>query len=204
MGFSSGNRVVVGNWEQSPIGPFSDVMWAEPDGWRTLFVPNDAVGSFITAIYEFDTVHVVSDLSGVQGPRRLQVGWSEARLELAIGRPVPFPPRNAWMARTIERPLARLAMGVDTHGVSPTGVEESYRARRLRRVNGGWGVAAAHDLGSLGPPRPDCRFGFSEPPPFPSMTELTTYLADPSGRLDEVLAVINSERRGLPSPSDPR
>ena len=27
-GFASGDRVVVGHWHRSPIGPMSDVMWA--------------------------------------------------------------------------------------------------------------------------------------------------------------------------------
>ena len=57
-GFASGDRVVVGQWARSPLGPMADVMWAAPDGTRTLFAPTDAVASFVTAIYDFDEVVV--------------------------------------------------------------------------------------------------------------------------------------------------
>ncbi len=200
VGFSTGNRVVIGHWNDSPIGPFSDVMWAEPDGWRTLFVATMAAKSFVTAIYDFETVHVVPELRVDESADRIHVAWNEAELSLRLGRAVPFPPRNAWLSRRIERPIARMTMGVLTHGVSPSGVEEEYRARRIHRIKSGWGVAAGRDLGTIGPPRPACGFGFSEPPPFPSLTRLETRMLDPSGHLDKVFALLNAEARGLPSP----
>ena len=32
IGFSDGNRFVIGHWKESPIGEFGDIMWGTPDG----------------------------------------------------------------------------------------------------------------------------------------------------------------------------
>ncbi|MDA3041215.1 MAG: hypothetical protein O3C27_17125 [Actinomycetota bacterium] len=168
-------------WESSPIGAFVDVMWAEADGWRTLFVTNDAVAAFVTSIYHFDAVEIDATLQVHRDRQRLAASWASATLEWTLGRAVPFPPRSSWVARRVERPIARVAMGVEIMGVSPTGVAERYEAHRLRRIIGGWAVVGGHDLGAIGPPTPACGFGFSEPPPFASITEVTTHVSDPDG-----------------------
>ena len=186
-GFASGDRVVVGMWDTSPVGSMLDVMWAEPDGWRTLIVPDQRIGAFISAIYTFDTVIIDETLRRSMHGTTMSLDWSGAALEFTLGRSAPFPPRPDWVTTHIEAPIARSVLSVETHGVSPTGVEETYKARRLRRLVDGWAVVAGRDLGSLGPPTPRCGFGFSEPPPFPSLTELTTSISDPEGRLYGVL-----------------
>jgi len=40
-GFSSGDRIVVGTWRNTPFGSFSDIMWAKPDGSKVLIAPNE-------------------------------------------------------------------------------------------------------------------------------------------------------------------
>ena len=42
VGFASGDRFVIGHWISSPIGAFTDLMWATPDGVRHLRVPSAA------------------------------------------------------------------------------------------------------------------------------------------------------------------
>lgn len=184
VGFASGDRAVIGDWKESPIGPFLDVMWAEADDWRTLFVTNQTAADFVSAIYEFDKVIVDPMLEQKQIGRRTEIRWSGAALEFSVGRAAPFPPRPDWITERLETPIARQAMKVETKGVSPTGVEEIYKAQRLRRIVQGWAVVAGRDLGTFGSPTPPCHFGFSEPPPFPSVTEVTPILRDPAGRLD--------------------
>ena len=39
VGSTSGVRIVVGRWDESPLGTFADVMLAEPDGTRVLLAP---------------------------------------------------------------------------------------------------------------------------------------------------------------------
>ena len=43
VGTTSGVRVVVGRWDQSPWGGFTDVMLAQPDGLRVLLAPSQAM-----------------------------------------------------------------------------------------------------------------------------------------------------------------
>lgn len=75
-GFASGDRVVVGHWAAGPLGPMADVMWAAPDGTRTLFAPTEAVATFVTAVYDFDEV--------VVGP--LVVEGDARGIDVRIGR----------------------------------------------------------------------------------------------------------------------
>src|SRR4051794_30100896 len=58
VGSASGVRVVVGRWVHSPLGTFTDVMLAEPDGTRVLLAPDDAVADFVSATYHFDRVEI--------------------------------------------------------------------------------------------------------------------------------------------------
>jgi hypothetical protein len=197
-GFGSGDRVVVGHWAASPIGPFSDIMWAEPDDWRTLFVADERAKAFVTAVYEFDSVIVVPSLSVRWAPSgsssRLDASWTGAEVSFNVGRALPFPPRPNWITQRIEAPIARTTMKVETYGVSPTGVYEWYRTKRLRRITDGWAVVSGNDLGPIGPPTPTCGFGFSEPPPFASLTEVTPRLHDPSRRLDALIDELGGTR----------
>jgi hypothetical protein len=181
------HRFVVGEWSASPIGPFADLMWARPDGRRILVVASTAVGRFITAVYAFDEVVVDANLVIDGGRRQQRVRAADVALDLDLGRAVPFPPRPDVVTERIEAPIAHRLLGVETFGVSPSGVEELYRARRLRRVRSG--TATVHGAPLLGPlpPTPAVGFGFSEPPPFPSVTEVSPRLFDPTGCLDELI-----------------
>ncbi|MEZ5227286.1 MAG: hypothetical protein R2710_11595 [Acidimicrobiales bacterium] len=89
-GFASGDRVVIGHWYESPIGPFNDIMWAEPDGWRTLFVADERSKCFITSVYQFDSVIVAPSLAVRYSPETehplLEAAWPRAQLEFSVGR----------------------------------------------------------------------------------------------------------------------
>jgi len=187
--FTSGHRFVVGLWNESPLGPMNDVMWARPDGQRVLLVERHEVGDLISAVYRFDRVERVPVDCRWDGPTlRLQAG--ELTLALRPGRtwPIPLPRvRGLPAARWIEAPLARRLLGVRTFGVSPTGVFEWYRADDYRAVVEGRASIAGTDLGSL------CRFdgptgfGFSEPPRRPSVVKVRPMLIDPSGALAQII-----------------
>lgn len=184
-GFASGDRLVIGMWDASPIGPFADVMWAQPDGHRVLYA-TARPARFITAVYGFDEV-VETEVRASSGGASLDVAFGPWKLALRAGRAVPFPPRPAWVTRYVEAPIARRLMAVETYGVSPTGVEEWYRSSAVRRVRAAT-ILGPQALGAIAPLVPRCGFGFSEPPRFPSLTEVRPRLRDRSGRLDAVLA----------------
>lgn len=186
-GFASGDRLVVGHWRRSPIGAFSDVMWASPAGVRTLWVADRRAGDFISAVYEFDEV-VVTDLVVRGDARHLVVDAPKFALTLegGPGRPIPFR-RPAWFTRWVEGPIARAVMEVHTYGVSPTGVREWYRADAWHPVRSGRLEVDGRDQGTLTAVRPATGFGFSEPPSRPSITRARPLLVDPTGRLDQVV-----------------
>ena len=201
-GFASGDRVVVGLWEATPIGPMADVMWAEPDGTRTLFAPTGAVAAFVTAVYDFDAV-VVGPLvaEGDATTARVRIGDVHGAGErtvvmaTAAGWRIPPARRPPALTRWVEAPLARALLGVRTHGTSPHGVHEWYQATAWRPVVAARGTVDGHDLGALSPIDPPCRFGFSEPPPRPSITAVRPLLEDPSGALDRLVVDL---RAGVP------
>jgi hypothetical protein len=187
-GFTSGDRLVVGHWSSSPIGPFSDVMWTAPDGTRTLLSPSAGAEEFITAVYAFDRTEVV-DLVARGDARGVRVVAGEVDLEITAGplRLVLPPWRPAWFTRWVEGPVARLAMGVHTYGTSPTGVREWYRADAYRPARDARAHIAGRDLGPMAPIDPPLGVGFTDPPRRPSVVAVRPLLHDPTGRLDEVV-----------------
>jgi hypothetical protein len=186
-GFASGDRLVVGSWAASPIGPFGDVMWAATTGERRLFAPTAAAADFITAVYEFDAVEVgpLAVDASIQGVSVAAPTWSLELVAGGRGSRIPFR-RPAWFTRRVEGPVARALMGVHTYGVSPTGVREWYRADAWRRVASGRLVVDGEDRGALAEVDPPCGFGFSEPPKRPTITAVRPLLVDPEDQLGAV------------------
>lgn len=171
-GFAGGHRFVVGHWPESPIGPFGDVMWATPDGTRTLLVASAAARDFITAIYHFDHVQLGPLRTESDGHTTTAVGHG-FELQLVGGRRRPLPPRRPLaFTRFVERPIARALMGVETHGTSPGGAVEWYQATGWRWVESGRATLSGADLGPPGPVDPPMGVGFSEPPTRPSIVSV--------------------------------
>lgn len=177
---------MCGVWNESPLGPIADLMWARPDGHRVLVAPSHDVAAFVSAVYVFDETVVASNFSASVADRTLSLDIPECGLSLwcraGRGWPIPLsgPP---WITRHVAGPIARRALGVRTYGISPTGVREWYRARWYRPLVEGRATLACRDLGALAPLLPPVRFGFSEPPRRPSMVWVRPVLHDPSGRL---------------------
>jgi hypothetical protein len=180
-GFASGDRFVIGHWSESPVGAFSDVMWAAPDGHRTLLVADAAASAFVTSVYEFDTVEVRA-LEVVHDRKVLAVRAGELAIVMRLGTRIPVP-RPPWLplVRAVG-PISRLLTGAGTYGVSPTGVREWYRASALQRVQDAHARRGNVDLGAFGPPRPACGFGFTDAPRFAALTELRPQLRFPGTR----------------------
>ena len=170
--FATGDRLVIGRWPESPIGPMFDVMWASPDDARTLLAPNQATADFITAIYDFDDVRILPfEVTG--DDRHTVVSGEHIDIEMSGGRrwPIPFR-RPLWMTRWIERPIAKALMGVNTHGVSPTGAVEWYQASGCRWLTTASAGIDGRDLGELRRITRPVGVGFSEPPPRPSLVSV--------------------------------
>ena len=211
-GFASGDRVVVGHWAAGPLGPMSDVMWAAPDGTRTLFAPSAGRGH----------VHH-RRLRLRRGGRRPAAGRGRrpghrrrdrrtatpiradarptddlAPIGLRMADPTAPPTAGAHPVR--RGPIARALMGVRTYGVSPRGVREWYQASEWRPLASASATIDGTSLGSMRPIEPPCGFGFSEPPRRPSLTVVRPLLEDPTGRLDAVLADLAHRPSSRPRP----
>lgn len=183
VGSSSGVRVVVGQWAQSPFGSFADAMIERPDGHRVLLAPTPEVAEFVSRTYVFDEVRlepIHAEDGGVQSPslslsvqegRRTLLGW----LLRAVPRRVATSPR--WAVAV--DPLARVVVrGVRTAGTAQQGRREFYGATDVRAVRSMIGTFDDAPLGDLAPIDPPCRFGFSSTPRRPTVTTLVTSVVE--------------------------
>lgn len=186
VGTTSGVRLVVGDWYDSPLGRFTDVMVQEPDGHRVLLAPGPAEADLVSTVYSFDEV--------VIGPVRLSAAeaWRtvhapDLELEVGIGRrtllggllrlvPRPLATDPRWLA--LLAPVARLR-GVTTHGSAGGGRTESYGAYDAYVVTGASGRWRGRDLGALADVDPPVTFGFSSTLRRPSLTRLVTTIDEP-------------------------
>lgn len=164
VGFSDGNRFVIGHWEDSPIGEFGDVMWGTPKGEKILLAENDRIANFVSAIYDFDEIRV-GDLTVKSDGQMTRATGFGLDINLNGGMVRGFiPSRPLLFTRFIENPIASISMGVKTFGTSSRGVMEWYQACKWRRVISGNALLNGISLG------PICSFdkplgvGFSEPP----------------------------------------
>lgn len=186
VGSTSGVRVVVGHWRESPLGAFADAMVETPAGHRLLLAPNGDVARFVAATYDFDEIRiepfaVLSDDDDGGHTWRVRSDSLDLRLTLGrrtwlgvllrlVPRAVATSPR--WCALT--DPVARVVLrGVRTRGEMQDR-REWYGATGNRTIAAASGSFDGTDLGSLAAVDPPPRFGFSSTPPRPSVTDLVT------------------------------
>jgi hypothetical protein len=197
-GFSSGHRFVVGAWDDGPLGPMADVMWADPGGRRTLLAPDDAVAAFVGGIYSFDALLVVPFAVEEAGASRLALRAGPLEIALRAGaslrvfalRPRWLRRRRAWvrLEDALLRPAAgRLllggAPGVRASGVNPSGVREWYCIDAYSPLAGARAWLDGEDLGRMSPLEPAVGFGFSEFPRRPALVACSPLLLGAESRL---------------------
>ncbi|MCW2850309.1 MAG: hypothetical protein JWR90_4283 [Marmoricola sp.] len=183
VGSTSGVRIVVGRWSDSPLGAFADVMLAEPDGTRVLLAPDDDVADFVSTTYGFDRVEIAGVRAEVTG-REWHVSAPGLELTFTTGsrsslgwllRLVPPRVATAPVWARLTDPVARLVLrGVRTRGTAGNGRREYYGATDLHRVTGLAGSWQGTDLGALGDVSPEPGFGFGSTPERPSVTSIVT------------------------------
>lgn len=183
VGSTSGIRVVVGHWTDTPLGCFADAMVALPSGHRILLAPSGDAAGFIAATYTFDEIRIEPFTVTSIGPE-----WSirspSLELDLKIGRRTPLgmllrlvPERLAHFPRWISviDLIARVVLrGVRVAGETKSGRKEWYGASDHHRVESLRGSFDDTDLGGLASVWPAPDFGFSSTPPQPSITKICT------------------------------
>ncbi len=183
VGSTSGVRLVVGSWSQSPIGSFGDVMVERADGHRILLAPSEAVRAVIEATYVFDEIRI-EPVAVTEQDGSWLVSAASLDLELRLGRrtalgvllrlvPRAVATSTTW-AEVIDPVASRVMSGVHTVGVARVGRREWYGATDLRAVTAISGHLDGEPLGELAAVEPACRFGFSSTPRRPSVTAVVT------------------------------
>ncbi|NBM16711.1 hypothetical protein [Streptomyces sp. GC420] len=185
-GTSSGTRVVLGHWERSPFGPFSDVMLERANGERLLLAPTRETADFIVRTYNFDTVRIVPvGVRVAAGTWTVRAGPLDLRFTtgrrgplgfLLRAVPGPLARRPAWSTLT-DLPARLLLSGVRTRGTAGGGRREWYGAHDLRPITTVTAVLEGDDLGVMAPVEPAVRFGFASAPRKPAVTRITTTVA---------------------------
>ncbi|WP_419842785.1 hypothetical protein [Candidatus Poriferisodalis sp.] len=179
VGFDSGHRFVIGDWQRSPVGPFADIMWALPDGRRVLLAETNAA-EYVVSVYPFEEVRHQS-VAAERHSRRYVVRSGGLILDMNLGvGALRLPPRPRQITATVENWCAHKLLNVHTHGTSPTGVTEWYRTSSARRVVAASASLEGNDLGTLAPLRRPLDFGFTDPPRTPSHVRLRVDLRRPT------------------------
>jgi hypothetical protein len=189
VGTASGVRVVVGMWDDSPLGAFADVMVERADGHRILLAPSEAVADFVGQTYRFDETRVEPVAARPEGDgSRLEVLTPSLQLRATLGRRTPL----GWLLRllppglaarpavsVVTDPVARLVLrGVRTRGTAGGGRREYYGATDVRAVLAVRARLDGQDLGALTPVDPPTGFGFSSTPRRPSLTRVATTIVE--------------------------
>ncbi|MFF7790186.1 hypothetical protein [Streptomyces sp. NPDC007991] len=191
VGTSSGTRVVLGHWQRSPFGPFSDVMIERADGERLLLAPSHRTADFVGGTYSFDSVRVVPvDVSVADDTWTVTAGPLELRFTVGRRRPagvllraVPgaLAARPAWAALT-NGPARLLPTHVRTRGRTGVRRREWYGVRDMLPIGVVSAVFEGLDLGVTAPVAPPVRFGFGSVPRRPALTRVTTTVEPAWGR----------------------
>ncbi|MCV7171472.1 hypothetical protein H7I41_16275 [Mycobacterium manitobense] len=199
VGSQSGHRLVVGSWQTSPFGAFTDVMVQRAGGRersdggigtddeRVLLAPTREIADFVSTTYAFDRV-LVGPVRAELTDDRLTVAAPNLDLRIDIGEAAPLdrllrlvPARIAvapWWLRAIDPVASRMVAGVHTAGTAGNGRREYYGVRRSRRIVGVSGRLDGEDLGALAPLRPPVRFGFASAPAEPQIVSVTTTIVE--------------------------
>lgn len=183
VGCGSGMRIVIGIWEQSPLGPFVDVMLQKNDGVRVLLAPDQAVADYVRSTYSFDKV-TVTDVAISRDGNRLELLAGPLHLTVECGGrtllggalsflPGPLAVHPLWL-RILNPAVRLLAPGVRTAGTAGGGRREYYGVRDLHRITSISGSWHQVSLGTLAPVKPRVTFGFSSMPARPAIASVVT------------------------------
>lgn len=189
LGTTSGTRIVIGDWAESPFGAFADVMVERPDGHRLLLAPTPQIAEFVSATYTFDEVIQVP-VAVRQQRRWMHLTAGPLSVQATIGHRTAL----GWLLRLVPDSLAtntrwleavapvadRLLPGVQVAGSAGSGRQEWYGATDAHAVTAATGFWNAAPLGRLTRVEPPTRFGFSSTPARPARVMLVTTVSTPT------------------------
>ncbi len=175
-GFSTGDRFVIGDWGESPLGSFTNVMWAKPNGSRFLLSPSEKHAEYVSKLYNFEDVEV-TEITVEREKRGVTIEGGGLSIKIVWGVPFPIPFwRPLWFIASFEALFGRMLFGTRTHGITKNGRREWYSVRSLSRILKAEASFEGVDLGERKEFEIDACFGFSEPPSMPASVTLKSYI----------------------------
>jgi len=175
-GFSSGDRIVIGDWKESPLGGFTNIMWAKHDGTRVLLSPSKKHADYVSGLYSFEEVRITEiDVLRSKGEVSVKGGGLSVRISWGSAVPLPFW-RPLWFVASVEAVLGRAIFGTKTYGRTRDDRRGWYSVRSISRVLEAEGDINGKKLGQKERFHTTACFGFSEPPPMPTSVTLKSYI----------------------------
>ena len=173
--FSSGDRIVIGDWMESPLGRFTDIMWADSTGKRILIAPSKEIADYVNSMYTFEETRIEGiNIQNLERELRLESASMKINLKWDRGWPIPFK-RSLFFIATIELFFAKLFFGTKTHGKTNNGRKEWYAIDRVSKITTGTAEINNKNLGEITDMTP-CKFGFSDAPKKPASCEVRTHI----------------------------
>ncbi len=167
-GFSSGDRIVIGTWINTPFGSFSDIMWAKPDGTKVLIAPNQKIANYISSLYDFDIIKIEKlDIESDENMMKIETKNLNCHFEWSRGVSFLIKKRPLWFVASIEYFFGWLIFGTKTYGKTKNGKKEWYAVDRLSRLTLADVEFNGKNLGGQTKFHPKANFGFSDPPKMP-------------------------------------
>tara|TARA_X000001036_G_scaffold907_3_gene783 strand:- start:7718 stop:8362 length:645 start_codon:yes stop_codon:yes gene_type:complete len=175
-GFATGDMVVIGDWKNSPHGPFTNLMWAKPDGTRILIAPSQELGDFVSSLYSFEEV-IVSPMEINRTGKSIEVSCDLGSVSMEWGMTIPLLfPRPRWFIANVEAFFARLLFGTKTHGTTRNGLKEWYHVRGLSRMKSVTLDLDGRTSNQMTGMAPSACFGFSNPPRMPLSVRVDSHI----------------------------
>ena len=175
-GFSSGERIVVGDWYESPLGEFTNIMWARPDGKRILMSPSKKHADYVSSLYTFEEVNIVP-IDIERNKRGISVKAGDLSINMSWKRGLAIPiSRPLWFISTVEQFFANLFFKTKTFGYTCNGLREWYCIQSLSKLNSAKASDGKQDFGEMSIFQTSACFGFSGPPKKPSSVRVNSII----------------------------
>ena len=175
-GFESGDSLVIGDWLESPLGAFTNIMWSKPDGNRVLLSPSPQHADFVSSLYDFDEV-LVTDIIVNRKRKTISIKTDHLQVSMSWGVSFPLPiPRPLWFISSIENIFGKIFFGSSTYGIARDGSREWYSIRGISRVFHAVAKTPYSNFGKIGKTSFSKPFGFSSPPKTPTSMKVNSHI----------------------------
>ena len=174
--FSTGERIVIGDWSKSPLGKFVNIMWARPNGRRILISPSEKCAEYVSKIYSFEEV-IIQPIEIKRNTNKIEIKALDLKLIFEWKSFFPLPiNRPRWFISTIENFIGNLVFGSKTFGKTRDGRKEWYMIKGISFISKAHGENRGESFGTIEYHKIPALFGFSEPPKRPSSVKVVSLI----------------------------